>query len=122
MRFLADESCDAAVVRALQGAGHDVGSIAHTMRGATDVAVLATALLGGRVLITEDKDFGEIVFAARKPAVGVLLLRYPSSARSEMASVVLEVVTARSAELTGAFTVIGPAGVRTTPLPTQPSE
>jgi predicted nuclease of predicted toxin-antitoxin system len=117
MRFLADENCDAAVVEALRGAGHDVESVADTMRGATDAAVLATALLGGRVLITEDKDFGEMVFAARTPAIGVLLLRYPSSARSSLATVVLDAVAARHAELRGSFTVIGPAGVRVTPLP-----
>ena len=117
MRFLADESCDAAVVEALRGAGHDVRSVADTMRGATDAAVLATALLGGRLLITEDKDFGEIVFAARTRAIGVLLLRYPSSARAGLPRAVLDAVAAHSAELPGSFAVIGPAGVRITPLP-----
>ena len=119
MRFLADESCDASVVEALRGAGHDVESVAVTLRGATDAVVIATALLGGRLLITEDKDFGQIVFAARMPAVGVLLLRYPSSTRSEMATVVCDAVAARQAELPGSFTVIGPGGVRVTPLPTR---
>ena len=52
-----------------------------------------------------------MVFAARTPAIGVLLLRYPSSARSSLATVVLDVVAARHAELRGSFTVIGPAGV-----------
>ena len=117
MRFLADESCDAAVVAALRGAGHDVKAVADTMRGATDAVVLATALLGGRLLITEDKDFGELVFAARTSAIGVLLLRYPSSARSGLPHAVLDVVATRHAELPGSFVVIGSAGVRVTPLP-----
>jgi predicted nuclease of predicted toxin-antitoxin system len=117
MRFLADESCDAAVVAALRAAGHDVESVADSMRGATDAVVLATALLSGRLLITEDKDFGELVFAARTPAIGVLLLRYPSSARSGMRHDVLDVVAARHAELPGSFAVIEPGGVRITPLP-----
>lgn len=117
MRFLADESCDAAVVAALRGAGHDVESVADTMRGATDAVVLATALLGGRLLITEDKDFGEIVFAARTPAIGVLLLRYPSSTRSSLPAAVVDFVATHDAELHGSFVVIRPAGVRVTPLP-----
>lgn len=117
MRFLADESCDVAIVRALRGAGHDVKAVADTMRGATDAAVLDAALLEARLLITEDKDFGELVFAARTPAIGVLLLRYPSSARSGLPRAVLDVVTARPAEMRGSFVVIGPAGVRVTPLP-----
>ena len=117
MRFLADESCDASVVEALRGAGHDVTSVADTMPGATDTAVLATALLGGRLLITEDKDFGEMVFAARTPAIGVLLLRYPSSARAALPRAVLDAVAVHHGELPGAFAMIGPAGVRVTPLP-----
>jgi predicted nuclease of predicted toxin-antitoxin system len=117
MRFLADESCDAAVVAALRGAGHDVESVADAIRGATDAVVLATALLGGRLLITEDKDFGELVFAARTPTIGVLLLRYPSSARSNLPAAVLDFVATHDAQLRGLFVVIQPAGVRIAPLP-----
>jgi predicted nuclease of predicted toxin-antitoxin system len=87
------------------------------MRGATDAVVLSTALLGGRLLITEDNDFGELVFVARTPAVGVVLLRYPSSARAGLPRAVLDMVAARHAELPGSFVVIEPAGARITPLP-----
>jgi predicted nuclease of predicted toxin-antitoxin system len=119
MRFLADESCDARVVDALRSAGHGVDAVADSMRGATDAAVLATALLGGHVLITEDEDFGEMVFAARAPAFGVLLLRYPSSARSSLPAAVLDAVTTRGAELPGSFVVVEPAGLRVRPLSIQ---
>ena len=78
MRFLADESCDGAVVRAIREAGHDVTSLRDTMRGAPDRSVLEAALHERRLLLTEDKDFGELVFASGAPAVGVLLLRYPT--------------------------------------------
>ena len=63
MRFLADESCDGAIVRALREAGHDVTSVRDTMRGATDRSVLDAAFKEQRLLLTEDKDFGELVFA-----------------------------------------------------------
>lgn len=119
MRFLADESCDASVVRALRAAGHDVKAIVDTLRGATDAVVLELALAERRVLLTRDKDFGELVFAARAPASGVLLLRYPPSARSSLPQAVLETVAARPLELPGSFVVIGPAGVRVTPLPAE---
>ena len=118
MRFLADESCDASVVRALRAAGHDVTAIIETSRGATDPVVLELALAEQRVLLTRDKDFGELVFAARAPAGGVLLLRYPPSVRSSLPQAVLEVVAARPLDLPGSFVVIGPAGVRVTPLAT----
>ncbi len=44
MRFLADESCDFAVVRALRAAGHDVKAVVETQCGATDESVIALAL------------------------------------------------------------------------------
>jgi predicted nuclease of predicted toxin-antitoxin system len=56
MRFLADESCDAAVVRALREAGHDVESVSDAMRGATDRSVLDAALRERRVLPTGSVD------------------------------------------------------------------
>jgi predicted nuclease of predicted toxin-antitoxin system len=67
MRFLADESCDGAVVRAMREAGHDVTSVRDTMRGASDRSVLDAALSERRLLLTEDKDFGELVFARGDP-------------------------------------------------------
>ena len=58
MRFLADESCDFAVVTALRAAGHDVSAVVEISPRAKDVAVLALARSEARVLLTEDKDFG----------------------------------------------------------------
>jgi len=117
VRFLADESCDASVVRALREAGYDVQAVIEASRGATDQAVLGIALAEQRVLLTQDKDFGELVFAAGAPAIGVLLLRYPSSARLSLPQAVLDLVATRQAELLGSFVVIGPATVRVAPLP-----
>jgi predicted nuclease of predicted toxin-antitoxin system len=112
MRFLADESCDVAVVRALREAGHDVTSVRDTMRGATDQWVLDAALRERRLLVTEDKDFGELVFAGGAAALGVLLLRYPIAARSRVARRVVDFVTVRAAELDGSFVVIEPSRSR----------
>ena len=58
MRFLADESCDFAVVAALRHAGHDVTTVAEINEGVDDEVVLALARSESRVLLTEDKDFG----------------------------------------------------------------
>jgi len=106
MRFLADESCDGAVVRAMREAGHDVTSVRDTMRGASDRSVLDAARSERRLLLTEDKDFGELVFARGAPALGVLLLRYPMAARSLVARRVIDFVAVRGAELDGCFVVI----------------
>lgn len=63
MRFLADESCDFAVVRALRGAGHDVTAITKFMPAARDDAVLHVAHSEARILLTEDEDFGMLTYA-----------------------------------------------------------
>jgi predicted nuclease of predicted toxin-antitoxin system len=77
MRFLADESCDFAVVRALREAGHDVWAVAEQAAGTDDDSVMVRAHSDGRVLLTEDRDFGRLVFAASRPAPAVIYLRYP---------------------------------------------
>ena len=74
MNFLADESCAGPVVRALREAGHDVVAIAEVARGATDEQVLERALNEKRVLITEDRDFGELVYARGRSSAGVILV------------------------------------------------
>ena len=82
-RFLADESCDYAVVRALTSRGHEVLLVAELSPRADDEQVIGLALREERVLLTEDKDFGQLVHAAGFPSVGVVLLRFPTGARSE---------------------------------------
>jgi len=70
VRFLADESCDFAVVRALRAEGHDVAAVVETARGALDVEVIRRAQEEQRVLLTEDKDFGQLVYAGAKGRTG----------------------------------------------------
>jgi uncharacterized protein with PIN domain len=81
MNFLADESCAGPVIRALREAGHDVVAIAEVAKGATDEHVLEGALNEKRVLITEDRDFGELVYARGRSSAGVILVRFHSRAR-----------------------------------------
>jgi predicted nuclease of predicted toxin-antitoxin system len=59
VEFVADESCAGPVIRALRDAGHDVIAIAEVAKGASDEVVVDRASDQGRVLITEDTDFGE---------------------------------------------------------------
>ena len=81
MNLLADESCAGPVVRALRKAGHDLTAIAEIAKGATDEEVLERALNEKRVLITEDLDFGRLVYARGRSTAGVILVRFPNSAR-----------------------------------------
>lgn len=83
MRFLAGECCDAALVAALRAEGHDVLYVQETMRGALDIQVIERAYSEKRILLTEDKDFGEIAIRLRQPVHAVILLRFEVQERSE---------------------------------------
>jgi uncharacterized protein with PIN domain len=115
MLFLADESCDFRVVRALRAAGHDVTSVLEMIPGADDEAVIALARREGRVLITE--DFGQLFYAAARPGCGVILIRYPSAARGAMFTTVATIAEERGADLRDRFVVIEPGRVRVGRLP-----
>jgi predicted nuclease of predicted toxin-antitoxin system len=112
MNFLADESCAGPVIRALREAGHDVAAIAEVAKGATDEQVLQRALNEKRVLITEDRDFGELVFARGRSSAGVILVRFHSSVRRAKPATVVEAVTKLGSRLRDAFTVVEPGRVR----------
>jgi predicted nuclease of predicted toxin-antitoxin system len=117
MQLVADESCDAIVVRALRAAGHDVLAVAEVAPGADDSVVIDLARRAGRMLLTEDKDFGQLVYASGRPTAGVLLLRYPATARQALAADVVRLVGHRRRRLAGRFVVIQPGRVRLGALP-----
>lgn len=119
LRFLADESCDFAVVRALRAAGYDVIAITEQAAGTPDREVIQLALDEERVLLTEDKDFGQLVFAAFAGSRGVMLIRFPSESRSQLPATVVRVVENYSAQLSRAYITLSPGRVRVSVLPSQ---
>jgi len=112
MRFLADESCDFVVIRALRDAGFDVLAVGEVAPGAEDRIVSDRAVREERMLITEDKDFGRFVFAEETTTGGVLLLRFPATARTAMARSVVDLVKQHGERLVGRFIVLQPGRVR----------
>ena len=112
MLFLADESCDFSVVRALRDAGYEVLAVAEIMPRADDDAVLALAQQQQRILLTEDKDFGQLVYAHQQATGGVVLIRYPAGARSNLPGDVVHLVSERASDLVARFTVIQPGRIR----------
>lgn len=112
LRFLADESCDFAVVRALRSVGYDVLAVAEFTNQSLDPAVIEQAHREGRILLTEDKDFGWHVFVSHAASAGVMLIRFPSQARRALGNAVLQVVREQADKLPGSFVVIQPGQVR----------
>lgn len=112
MRFLADESCDFAVVRALRAAGHEVTAVAEVSPRAEDEVVIDLTVREGSILLTEDKDFGQLVYANKRTTGGVLFLRFPATARAGLPKAVVELVRRRGERLNERFVVVQPGRVR----------
>ena len=112
MRFLADESCDFGVVRGLRAAGHDVTAMAELSPRAPDPAVLEMAVREERILLTEDKGFGQLVYSRQMQAGGVILLRFPATARRSLPQAVADLVERYGRRLTGRFVVVQPGRAR----------
>lgn len=116
--FLADEGCDFAVVRALRAAGYDVKTVKEMHPGAEDEVVAELAIKEKCLLLTEDKDFGRLVYTGSGLSIGVLFLRFPSHARSAIARDVVELVQKRGEDLRRRFIVVQPGRIRISePIP-----
>lgn len=112
MRFLADENCDFAVVRGLRESGFDVTAVGDVSPGAMDNKVIELAVAESRFLLTEDKDFGQLVFASMAGHSGVILIRFPAGARATMVQTVLELVQKHGSRMEGRFVVVQPGRIR----------
>lgn len=117
MRFLADESCDARIVRGLLRHGHDILAIADRECGASDERVIEIAVAEHRILLTEDKDFGQLVFAAGSRNSGVILVRAPARARSGVVDAIAALAADRGDALYGCFAVVEAGRTRITTSP-----
>jgi predicted nuclease of predicted toxin-antitoxin system len=112
MRFLADEGCDFAVVRRLRQEGFDVVAVAEITPRAEDGDVVDLAVRERRILLTEDKDFGQLLYAHGKAVPGVLFLRYPAPARKRMPEDVVRLVRQQGEKLAGCFVTMQPGRTR----------
>ncbi len=112
MKFLADESVDHPVVTFLISKGIDVTAVADFARGAPDTEVLQTANKEKRILLTMDKDFGELVFREQKLSAGVVLIRLHNVPAIEKATIVYEAIDRHGDELAGSFSVITSKSIR----------
>jgi predicted nuclease of predicted toxin-antitoxin system len=117
MQFLADEGCDFNFVRALRAAGHDVRAVTEIALRADDPEVIRLATEQSRVLLTEDKDFGQLVFASGAPSAGVVLFRYPTAARQVVIEDFVRFAQEKGEQLRDCFTVFEPGRVRLKPRP-----
>ncbi|MEK6324552.1 MAG: DUF5615 family PIN-like protein [Acidobacteriota bacterium] len=117
MRILANENFPRVAVSALTARGHDVVWIRLVAPGISDQDVLARAQAEGRVLITFDKDFGELAFRHGLPSnCGVVLFRIAAPSPQRVADVAAISLESRD-DWQGHFSVVEDARIRMTRLP-----
>jgi predicted nuclease of predicted toxin-antitoxin system len=116
VRILADENVPRAVVERLRIA-HDVAWVLAEAPGSGDPAVLERAQSEERVLLTFDKDFGELAFRAGLPATsGVILVRAAIHSPDDIAELVAFALK-QPRDWQGHFSVLEDDRIRMTPLP-----
>ena len=117
MRFLADENFPYDAVSALRDVGHDIVWIRESTPGIDDEEVLARAEAEERIVLTFDKDFGELAFYKKLPAsCGIILFRIPAPSSSYVAYITVTAIQSRS-DWAGHFSVVEEKRIRMRPLP-----
>jgi predicted nuclease of predicted toxin-antitoxin system len=117
LRLLGDENFPGPAITALRARGHDVAWVRTDAPGSSDPQVLARADAEKRILITFDKDFGELAFRAGLPASsGVVLFRITTTSAAQVAQIAVDVLESRT-DWAGHFSVVEPTRLRMTPLP-----
>lgn len=97
MRILADENFPGDAVEALRHQGYDVVWVRTDAPGSSDRIILARAQAENRIIVTFDKDFGELAFRVGLPtASGVILFRIASSSSEHIAQLVVVVLASRT--------------------------
>ena len=112
MNLLIDESVDRQIVEELRRDGHNVVYVSEMDPGISDDAVLSIANNMGALLVTADKDFGELVFRRGQINAGVLLIRLAGLSLHGKAELVSAAVRDHCDELLGAFSVLSPGMIR----------
>lgn len=116
-RFLVDESVGQAVVEQLRVLGHDVEAVGELMPQALDDRVLEYAWQERRILVTNDRDFGDKVYRDGRPHAGILLLRLADDRAATKVRIITALLAAHSDQLAGRFVVVTERSIRIRPSP-----
>lgn len=105
MNVLVDVSAGQTLADVIRSLGHDTAFVRDRDPTMPDADILAWAMAEGRLVVTMDKDFGELVFRSGQPHAGVLLLRLEAARLAERVRVVTHVFTNHAADMPGRFCV-----------------
>ena len=106
MKFIADENFDAPIISALRQTGYDVLSVKENFPKADDETVLNKANEEKRILLTCDKDFGELVYRLQLISSGIVLFRLADLSNADKVKLTLEFIKQHAEKLAHSFSVV----------------
>ena len=117
MRLLADENIPLDTVRALRSAGHDVFSATESASGAADQSHVERAIREDRLIVTFDRDFGEMAVRGHtKPTGGVLLLRFTPRNAEHVTEFLTGILARNDVTWAGNLSVVDETHLRQRPI------
>lgn len=117
LKVLIDESIDNRIIKELRVGNFEIFSVSELNKGITDKEVLQLSRKLDSILLTEDRDFGEWVFAHQERAVGVIYLRYKVEEINRVIHALLNILIEKNQSLYGKFVVITPDKIRIRDIP-----
>jgi predicted nuclease of predicted toxin-antitoxin system len=112
MRFLVNECTGPAVAHWLREQKHEVFSVYEEARGMDDDDVVQNAFVENWILITNDKDFGEKIYRARRPHKGIVLFRLRNERAANKIASLQRLLEGYSNQLANRFVVFTESQVR----------
>lgn len=110
--ILADENIDHSIIKSIRERGIDVYSIYESNRGLKDFEIIEFSKNPPRIILTEDKDFGEWVFSHNEIDISVILLRYKFSESEIIKNILIKFLLERQSELFGKYSTITTKKIR----------
>lgn len=110
--LLADENLDSRIISALRNESYEVASVFEISPGISDIEVLALGNRLGAIILTEDKDFGELTYRLKKPNNGIVLIRLSGVKIAQKILLIKKVLKKYGDRLKNCFTVINARRVR----------
>jgi predicted nuclease of predicted toxin-antitoxin system len=105
VKILVDVSAGQTIGNVIQVLGHDTALVRDRDPTISDVDILAWAVAEARLVVTMDKDFGDLVYRSKLPHAGVLLLRRESVRAAQRVQIVTDIFAAHAVDLPGHFSV-----------------
>lgn len=112
MKYLADESLEYPLISFLRENKIDIIAVRDIMRGSTDADILDFAFNNDLLIITSDKDFGELTFRLKRPNCGIILLRLTEVDTTSKGNLLLNAIEKLTPDIKNKFIVIDKLKIR----------